>query len=155
MKADVKSSGIAAPMAQPHQAGELGISLFPQFSDDLLFGANNFMLMLARMYEISEDTVFFDSAKAMAATIPACATKSRRRSWPTCWATARTCAKAFCAPWWTTCRMSKMGGTRATAGTVVWRLPPLLRPLPAKEQQHERPKTTTGIACLGSDCHYG
>ncbi len=58
MKADVKSSGIAAPMAQPHQAGELGISLFPQFSDDLLFGANNFMLMLARMYEISEDTVF-------------------------------------------------------------------------------------------------
>lgn len=58
MKADVKSSGNAAPMAQPRPPGELGVSLALQFSDDLLFGANNFMLMLKRVYEISDQTVF-------------------------------------------------------------------------------------------------
>lgn len=57
MKANVKSSGIAAPMAQPHQAGELGSSL-ASYSDDLKNGVNNFKLMLDRLLEISEDTVW-------------------------------------------------------------------------------------------------
>lgn len=58
MKADVKSSGIAAPVAQPRHSGELGASLFPQFSADLLAGANNFALMTARVEEIGEETYF-------------------------------------------------------------------------------------------------
>lgn len=57
MKADVKSSGIAAPVAQPRHPGELGTSLAPRFSADLLFGANNFMLLLERVHEIGDATV--------------------------------------------------------------------------------------------------
>lgn len=56
MKADVKSSGSAAPMAQPRQTGELGVSL-ASYSDDLKKCANNFMLMLGKVLEISDDTV--------------------------------------------------------------------------------------------------
>lgn len=56
MKADVKSSGIAAPVAQSRQPGGLGISL-ASFSDDLKNGANAFMLMLERVREIGDDTV--------------------------------------------------------------------------------------------------
>lgn len=56
MKADVKSSGIAAPVAQPRPPGGLGTSLAP-FSDDLKNGANAFMLMLERVREIGDDTV--------------------------------------------------------------------------------------------------
>lgn len=56
MKADVKSSGSAAPVAQPHHAGELGVSLFPQFSPDLLAGANNFFLLRERIKEIGRST---------------------------------------------------------------------------------------------------
>jgi len=44
-------------MAQPHQAGELGVSL-ANYSDGLKNGANNFKLLLDRVYEISEETVF-------------------------------------------------------------------------------------------------
>lgn len=57
MKADVKSSGIAAPVAQSRHPGELGISLAPSFSADMLFGANNFMLMLERVREVGDATV--------------------------------------------------------------------------------------------------
>lgn len=52
----VDSSGFAAPVAQPHQAGELGVSLAPQFSADLLFGANNFFLLRERIKEIGRRT---------------------------------------------------------------------------------------------------
>jgi hypothetical protein len=58
MKADVKSSGSAAPVAQPRHLGELGAPLFPQFSPDLLAGANNFMLMLAKVNDIGDETYF-------------------------------------------------------------------------------------------------
>ena len=44
MKADVKSSGIAAPVAQSRQPGGLGISL-ANFSPDLKDGVDTVMLM--------------------------------------------------------------------------------------------------------------
>ncbi|MGC4062961.1 MAG: hypothetical protein QM749_19815 [Aquabacterium sp.] len=50
------SSGSAASSAQPHQAGELGVSL-ASYSDDLKTGANNFMLMLRKVLEIGDETV--------------------------------------------------------------------------------------------------
>lgn len=55
--ATVDSSGIAAPSAQTRQPGELGISS-SAFSSDLITGADNFMSLLKRVKDISEDTVF-------------------------------------------------------------------------------------------------
>lgn len=57
MKAGIKSSGTAAPVAQTHHTGGLDRS-FPAFSDDLKNGANNFKLLLDRLLEISEETVW-------------------------------------------------------------------------------------------------
>ena len=56
MKAIGKSSGIAASVAKSRHHGELSVSLV-SCSDDLKNGANNFMLMLSKVLEISEGSV--------------------------------------------------------------------------------------------------
>ncbi len=57
MKADIKSSGIAAPALTHHFTRAQPPTLLPAFAEDQRNGANNFMLLLARVHEISEKTV--------------------------------------------------------------------------------------------------
>jgi hypothetical protein len=57
MEADIKSSGFAALAASPLQMDELGTQLFPEPPAQVKDGANAFMGMLTRAYEISERTV--------------------------------------------------------------------------------------------------